>query len=269
MSKATKNKGIKNTKEINAKVYSNIMVSTDYDMVKTINTNRNLNMANYNKLLRSMQEEQLIMPICLNENYELIDGQHRFFAAKELGLPFYYYIQEGYKEAQMKRANLVGSTWNKNDFLNMYINEGDETYQRVKELMDKYCIVISDMIKIMAAVREVNYRELGLMFEEGTMVMNEHDFIDIEDFLNSLYLFHDFKHYNRSKFISAFLELYFHPNYNHKHMIEKYSKRSAVLVPQLTRDAYLTLLANKIYSFGTSKNNIYYDPDRKALYVPN
>ena len=30
-----------------------------------------------------------------------------------------------------------------------------------------------------------------------------------------------------------------------------------------------TLLANKIYSFGTSKNNIYYDPDRKALYVPN
>lgn len=272
MSKAVKVKPIKKevkVKEIEANVYSNIYASTDYDMVKNINTNRNLNVANYNKLLRSMQEEQLVMPICLNENMEIIDGQHRFFAAKELGLPFYYYIQEGYREAQMKRANLVGSTWNKNDFLNMYINEGDETYRRVKELMDKYKIVISDMIKIMGVVREVNYRELGLMFEEGTMVLSEADFIDIEQFLDSLYLFKDFKHYNRSKFISAFLELYFHAGYNHKHMKERYSKRSAVLVPQLTRDAYLTLLANKIYSFGTSKYNIYYDPDRKTLYTPN
>lgn len=259
----------KEIKNIKTEKHSTIFKSTDYDAVTNINTNRNINTGNYNKLLRSMQEEQLIIPICLNEKLEIIDGQHRFLACKELGKPFYYYIEEGYREAQMKRANLVGATWNKNDFLNMYINEGSDTYKRVKELMDKYSIVISDMIKIMAAVRQVNYRELGLMFEEGTMIMNENDFIDIEQFLNALYLFHDFKHYNRSKFISAFLELYFHPGYNHKHMVERYSKRGAVLVPQLTRDSYLTILANKIYSFGTSKNNVYYDPDRKTLYVPN
>lgn len=261
-------KKIKETKNTNVKEFGKIYESTDYSLLKNINSNRMISPTNYNKLVRSMQEEVLVMPICVNEKMEIIDGQHRFLAAKELGKPFYFYIQEGYKEDQMKRANLVSSNWNKNDFLNMYINQDHPTYRRIKELMDEYGIVISDMIKIIASVREDNYREAGLAFEEGTLVITDADFIDIESFLECLSLFKDFKQYNRSKFISAYLELYFHASYDHKQMKEKYSKRASQLVPQLTRDGYLTLLANKIYSFGTSKSNIYYDPTRKLLYKP-
>lgn len=263
-------KKIKKTELTKMKVeeFGIIYKSTDYDLLKNIKTNRMVSPTNYNKLVRSMSEEVLVMPICVNENMEIIDGQHRFLAAKELGKPFYFYIQEGYREDQMKRANLVSSTWNKNDFLNMYINQEDSRYIMIKELMDEYGIVISDMIKIIAAVREDNIREAGLAFEEGTIVITESDFIDVQNFLECLSLFKDFKQYNRSKFISAYLELYFHAAYNHEQMVDKYAKRSSQLVPQLNRDGYLTLLANKIYSFGTSKSNIYYDPTRKILYKP-
>jgi hypothetical protein len=255
-----------NTNEIME--HSIIYKTTSYDMFKNIKGNRLVSPTNYNKLLRSMQEKQLVTPICVNENMEIIDGQHRYLVAKELGKPVYYYIEEGYREEEMKRANLVSSNWNKNDFLNMFLNQNDPTYIKIKDLMDKYGIVISDMIKIIAAIREDNYRETGLAFEEGTIIITDADFIDIENFLECLSLFKDFKQYNRSKFVSAYLELYFHSSYNHSQMVEKYNKRKTQLVPQLTRDGYLTLLANKIYSFGTSKSNIYYDPTRKHLYKP-
>lgn len=261
-------KKIKETKNTTLKEYGKIYQSSDYSLLKNINSNRMISPTNYNKLVRSMQEEVLVMPICVNENMEIIDGQHRYLAAKELGKPFYFYIQEGYKEEQMKRANLVSSNWNKNDFLNMYINQDHPIYKKIKELMDEYGIVISDMIKIIASIREDNYREAGLAFEEGTLVITDADFMDIQSFLECLSLFKDFKQYNRSKFISAYLELYFHASYDHNQMKEKYKKRASQLVPQLTRDGYLTLLANKIYSFGTSKSNIYYDPTRKLLYKP-
>lgn len=259
---------IKETKKVTIEEYSSIFKTTDYDMFKNIEANRMISPTNYNKLVRSMSEKQLVTPICVNENMEIIDGQHRFLAAKELGKPVYYYIEEGYREEEMKRANLVSSNWNKNDFLNMFISQKDPTYIRIKELMDTYGVVISDMIKIISAIREDNYKEAGLAFEEGTIVVTEADFIDIESFLDCLSLFKDFKQYNRSKFISAYLELYFHASYKHDQMVDKYNKRKTQLVPQLTRDGYLTLLANKIYSFGPGKNNIYYDPARKMLYAP-
>jgi len=265
---AVKKENVK-VKEIETiEVYSKIYKTTEYSIFKNIKANRMISSTNYSKLVRSMSEKQLVTPICVNENMEIIDGQHRYLAAKELKLPVFYYIEEGYREEEMKRANLVSSNWKKNDFLNMFINQGDAKYIKIKEFMDEYGIVVSDMIKIIAAIREDNYRETGLAFEEGTLIVTDADFIDIHNFLESLSLFKDFKQYNKSKFISAYLELYFHASYNHSQMRDKYDKRKTQLVPQLTRDGYLTLLANKIYSFGTSKTNIYYDPVRKVLYSP-
>lgn len=256
------------TGDSNVEAHAVIYKTTNYDLFKSIKANRNISPTNYNKLIRSMGEKQLLIPILVNEKMEIIDGQHRYLAAKELGKPVYYHIEWGYREEEMKRANLVSSNWTKNDFLNMFINQNDPTYTKIKELMDHYGIVISDMIKIISAVREDNSRETALAFEEGTIIITDLDFMDIENFLESLSLFKEFKQYNRSKFISAFLELYFHAAYNHDQMVEKYNKRKNQLVPQLNRDGYLTLLANKIYSFGTSKSNIYYDPTRKILYKP-
>ncbi len=41
---------------------------------------------------KSMQKNFLISTIIVNENFEVIDGQHRLIASKDLGLPIYYFI---------------------------------------------------------------------------------------------------------------------------------------------------------------------------------
>ena len=76
--------------------YGVIYKTKEYDKFKNIKGNRRLNARNYIKLMRSMSEEQLIIPIICNENYEIIDGQHRYNSAKELGLDLYYFIVPGY-----------------------------------------------------------------------------------------------------------------------------------------------------------------------------
>ena len=43
-----------------------------------------------------MQSNYLFTVIIVNENYEIIDGQHRFEVIKELNLPLRYIICEGY-----------------------------------------------------------------------------------------------------------------------------------------------------------------------------
>ena len=70
-------------KKINAKEYGVIYATTDYDKFKFLEGNRKLRLNNLEKMRESMIEEQLVIPICVNENFEIIDGQHRYTICKE------------------------------------------------------------------------------------------------------------------------------------------------------------------------------------------
>ena len=52
----------------NITIFGNIMVTENYDMFKKIGGNRKLNKANYSKIVKSMKEEQLIIPIVVNSD---------------------------------------------------------------------------------------------------------------------------------------------------------------------------------------------------------
>ena len=64
-----------------------IRETNNYDIFKNMLGNRELKDKNYKKLMRSINEKQLIIPILVNEKFEIIDGQHRFSACKSLGKP--------------------------------------------------------------------------------------------------------------------------------------------------------------------------------------
>lgn len=51
----------------NITIFGNIMVTENYDMFKKIGGNRKINKSNYSKIVKSMKEEQLIIPIVVNE----------------------------------------------------------------------------------------------------------------------------------------------------------------------------------------------------------
>ena len=57
-----------------------IYVTKDYTKFKTLDGNRALSRSQIKKLTRSFESEQIPLPIIINEKYEVIDGQHRYFS---------------------------------------------------------------------------------------------------------------------------------------------------------------------------------------------
>lgn len=56
-----------------------INVTTSYGLFKKHPLNREIDEQNLNKIIQSIKHQNLlnIQPILVNENYEVVDGQHR------------------------------------------------------------------------------------------------------------------------------------------------------------------------------------------------
>jgi hypothetical protein len=250
----------------NKEIYTTIYRTKDYGRFKMVDSNRRINPMNYLKLLRSTQEEQLKIPICVNEKNEVIDGQHRLKVCQELGLWVYYYIMPGYSIPQMKRANLVSANWKKDDFLNLYLSQDLQPYVEFSEIKERYKIKISDLIKVIARVQRKNINGVGHAFENGYLDFSNEEKVEVEKFLDALEEFNFFSEYKKARFVSAFAKLYFSKGYIQSQMSMRLKTRAEALEAQLSIDDYLKVLTNKIYSYGNSKNGIYYDADRKKIY---
>ncbi|MBC8147318.1 MAG: ParB N-terminal domain-containing protein, partial [Bacteroidetes bacterium] len=73
-----------------------IYKTKNYEKFKFMVGNRPINSAHTAKLIESIKGKYLFNPIIINEKWEIIDGQHRFEAIKQLNLPLYFFINEGY-----------------------------------------------------------------------------------------------------------------------------------------------------------------------------
>lgn len=248
----------------NITIFGNIMVTENYDMFKKIGGNRKINKANYAKIVKSMKEEQLIIPIVVNERYEIIDGQHRYTACKDLGKPIYFYMVRGYGLEQVKRANIASSNWKKENYLDMFVAEGNETYKEFEEIKERYDLNISNLLKIFAIVQEKQSARVGYEFENGTFTLDGK--MEVLRFLTALEDFNFFKFYKSNNFLIAFTRLYFKSEYDHDKMKTKLITHRSSLEKRSTSDEYLVLLCNRIYSFGVTKNPIYYSSESKKFH---
>lgn len=251
----------------NDKSYSKIYVTTDYSKFKLIKGNRTLHKSKYLQLLKSMETEQLMIPIAVNDKFEVIDGQHRYNACRELKKPVYYYICDGYGIEQVKRANLVSSNWTKEDYLNLHTTDGLVAYEEFEDILLESGLNVYDLIKVYAQAQEKSSEQLAYEFTNGSLVNDNIE--KVTGFITALKDFEFFKYYKKKQFVAAFIKLYFDPRYDQTRMVKRLKSRDAVLKElssNVTKDEYLAKLANGIYSFGAGKNNLYYDINNKRFY---
>ena len=76
------------------RVIGHIYETTDYSKFKKLKGNRDPKTAK--KIVNSINEVGYVLdPILINEKDEIIDGQNRFEAVMQLGLPVVYVKQDG------------------------------------------------------------------------------------------------------------------------------------------------------------------------------
>ena len=222
-----------------------VQTTFNYARFKFIKGNRLVDKGHVKRIKQSMSKQLLIEPIKVNENDEIIDGQHRFTAAKELGLPIHYYVDATCGIDAVQAHNTISKKWENKDFLNLYCVKGYSHYiafaafqQERKEFDISVLLVIAQN-----AAFGGGYTAL---FREGRFI-----FSDIErakTTVERLRDFKDFAKYNEMRFVSAFVTLSSHAQYNHDRMAHKMERFGKFLQGCANRPQYLTAL-NEIYNY--------------------
>lgn len=100
----------------------NIIFGTyDYSIFKNyIGVQRDVKQSNVKSIIESIEIKEMILPIIVNENMQVIDGHHLLIARKQSKLPIYYTILEGYSEKEIRLINSHRKNWMSIDLLKSY-----------------------------------------------------------------------------------------------------------------------------------------------------
>ena len=119
------------------KQIASVYETYDYDKFHIMEKG-NREIDHYKKIATQMNEQFLFTVIIVNEKFEIIDGQNRFLASKELHKPIRYIIVEGYGVEQVRMYNMEARNWQKKDFVKSYADEGKKEYVKMMEFQKRY-----------------------------------------------------------------------------------------------------------------------------------
>lgn len=116
------------------------MQTSNYEMFKSVGGNRDIYPRHVESLTAAIERKNLLQyyPILVNENFEIIDGQHRLMAAMKLGLPVYYERVEGLRIEDVMSINTNSKTWTLQDFIDAYVLLGYSAYQTLVDFMERH-----------------------------------------------------------------------------------------------------------------------------------
>lgn len=122
-----------------------IHCTKDYDKFNMFSYNRPIDIKHVNALKASFKAhpDLFLHPIVVNPEFEIVDGQHRFEAAKQLGLEIWYVIDESYVPEKLQVINNVQIEWSQQDYVNYWAHQGKEDYQKINQFCKENNVCLS------------------------------------------------------------------------------------------------------------------------------
>jgi len=127
------------------------MTTLDYARFKFREDNREVNMGLVDRLIKAIQliGYDSSKPIKVNKDMEIIDGQHRFLACKQLGLPILYEIGNNTDDhLTLITLNANQEPWRIADYIHSWSKIGVACYQKLIDFEERYkfgmsvCLII-------------------------------------------------------------------------------------------------------------------------------
>ena len=149
----------------------NVYVTKDYSIFKRLIGNRDIPESRISKIVESIQTIGWVHnPIIVNEKMEVIDGQGRLTALQRLKMPIEYIIAEGAGNKECIYMNMNMVKWKLPDFIKSYAEQGNENYQRLLSLMQRYANGNLDIISTAVyRLSKSKHRDI----KQGTLQLTE------------------------------------------------------------------------------------------------
>jgi hypothetical protein len=251
------------------KEVSKVYRTNDLSIFKQVNGNRVPNLQHVRRLTESIRVYGMkCNPIIVNENYEVIDGQHRLMAAKESESYVYYIMIDGYSLSEVHTLNLNQKNWTKKDFMNGYADMGIESYIKLRAFVDRNEeFTFSDCIALCSNTSTHTSSSLAQkfrsdrtstsiikeVFEEGTWLGK--DFILAQEWANRIRMIKPYYNgYNKSSFVGSMIQMFSNKKFDFNEFMHKVRLQPTALVDCANRDQYRTLIED-IYNY-RSRNKI-------------
>jgi len=124
----------------------------NYSLFK-VAKNRSVNPKDVAKKRKSIAEIGLQSPIIVNKRYEIVDGQHRFHALKELNLPVDYLVSYNWKEEEHTATiNNTQKGWNTENWAEFRASQGNREIARALELARNYNRLTNGKMSVTSAL---------------------------------------------------------------------------------------------------------------------
>lgn len=193
--------------------------TTDYKQFKMLHDNRPIFRTHVQELVTSFREHPELIelrPILVNDQMEVVDGQHRLEAAKFLKIAVPYQVVPKLDIATAQLMNALQRSWRLIDFIHSYSGSGRPEYQKIERWLDDYS-PIGPSVVLAYAVESYNKKSFKQAARLGQIkLLSDKEVEDRLEKLSSLPV--PFWYYD--SFASAFLRvLRTVENYDHKRML--------------------------------------------------
>lgn len=230
-----------------------IQSTNQYDLFKQLDTNRKVDRVHVAKLVRAIRAKNLLHlnPIVVDSEMNIIDGQHRLQAAKQLRVPVYYTKDNKVSQDDIASMNSNKKNWTLTDYINFYVNKGVPDFVKFNKLREKYPDMAVAMLMIICSA---GGKRNGNLAREGEL-----DISNIDNADTIMQQLGDYKQYtdqaDSARFIEAFIFLNNSGQYDHERMMSKVAANPTAIVPCANKKQYIQLLQT-IYNKGVHERNI-------------
>lgn len=228
----------------------------DYSKFNTLHTNRRIDPKHVNTLKKSIEDNGVLLnPVLVNNKMQVIDGQHRFKACKELEKPIYYLCVGDYGIDEVQALNLNQKNWTKKDYAHSFAEMGYDDYQVLLDFyneMEEF--TFTSCIKLLQGTtsskdigRKRNYSDTKQVFEEGTWEIHDiEQAYNLVAFLRKIGEYYD--GYNRAAFVNSIITLSKKSQFDKDEFLRKLEYQSNALSDCTKVGDYIELI-EEIYNF--------------------
>ena len=140
----------------NNKIYT----TSEYGSFKVLKGNRAISELHVRKLVEAIKEKDLQIPIIVDHDMNVLDGQHRLESYKITGNPVSYIIKDEFDLQDVRNVNSVNRKWTLTEYLMSYVKLGNKDYQLLEWFHNKYNFGISECISMLNAKGYCSTKEI-------------------------------------------------------------------------------------------------------------
>lgn len=211
-----------------------IQQTKDYDKFKVLDGNREVSPGHIARIIASIEEHgnmTYAAPLLVNERMEIVDGQHRFEALKELDEPVYYTMVTGTSVEDARTMNITQKSWAMRDYAYSWAASGSKIYKKFVNLYEEYQDALHMGTFLLYTIgRASNISGYRADFKAGALT----DFSEekTRTYLDNLVELQQYdERFKMHSVALGLLELMRLKSYNHEQFVSKV-KNGAVIVPR-------------------------------------